>query len=320
MSKEAFLFPGQGSQKIGMADSILTHPDPELSQIARHTFEEAGDIMHEDYEAIWDGTDPGKLDRTLYTQPAIYVLSTAMDRMLRPEPELAARKPAVMVGHSLGEYSAATAAGSLPFSEGLPLVSMRGELMEEAMEIDRRRLETEHRPEDPGRMAAILGVSLKDLEELLHEKDPSLLVDIANINAPGQVIISGRQSGIDYVRSQVTGKVKELVNISIASHSPLMQPAEEVMRELLAVTTIYEPNIPLLANTSAEYLYSAKSIREELGAQMTGRVRWQESMEKLSHHGITKAVEVGPGEVLSNLAKRIDPAPHVTIFSKVITS
>ncbi len=303
MSKErlrAFVFPGQGSQKIGMGENLVNHPDPQLSKIAKRTFEEASDLLQVDYSEICF-KDPNKLlNFTRITQPALLITSISALRMLNHQDVY----PDIVAGHSMGEYSALVAANKLSFEQALRLVKARGEYMEEAGEIN------------PGKMAAILKLSVEQVQEICEET----LVSIANYNSPEQHVISGESENVLFAVSRVKEKQGKAVvlPISIASHCVLMEPAKEKMIPELDKTDFMESDIDVVANVSADLVFTAEEIRRSLANQMTGSVRWTESIKYIREKGADLFIEVGPGEVLSNLIKRIDQSAITNCAEKVL--
>lgn len=302
MSKEAFLFPGQGSQKTGMGENLVNHPDPELSRIAKHTFEEANDVLQMDYKKICFENTDGILDRTLYTQPSLLIVSTAAMRMLEHQ----GLTPDIVAGHSLGEYSALVAAHAIEFPDALKLVSERGRSMEEAMKLDREMMLNSTGEENPGRMAAILGLPLDTVEDIVNQPNSIYRSEIANINAEGQIVIAGRDSAIDNasrLTQAMRGKMRKL-NVSIASHCSLMEPAKLAMSRAVDIVDFKKPALPFVGNVSGSFVSTAEGVKRGLVDQMTGTVQWLDTMKIMVEDGVETITEVGPGEVLSNLMKR----------------
>lgn len=290
--KVAFVFPGQGSQAVGMGKDIA-----EAYPVARDTFAEADDLLgYAISEIMWNGPDE-KLASTDITQPAMYINSMATLRVIREA--LPDQHPAYYAGHSLGEFTALTAADALTFDDGLRLVRERGKLMAAAGE------------QQPGGMAAILGMQTDEVEAVLAavatETDQPLV--IANDNCPGQVVISGDQAAValGVEKAKAAGAKRAIpLNVSVATHSPLMQPASERFRELLQNTTFHEPTVPVIANVDATPLQTVNAIRAELDAQLTSTVRWQQSIAVMIEAGIDTFVEIGSNNVLTGLLRRID--------------
>jgi [acyl-carrier-protein] S-malonyltransferase len=289
----AWLFPGQGSQQVGMGRGLVdAHP------LARQTLEEADDLLGFSLSRTMLEGPKEALDDTINTQPALYVHSMALVRVGREEGLLPAA--AWAAGHSLGEYSALAAAGALTFGDGLRLVRERGRLMREAGE------------HSPGGMAAIIGLDDVLVAQLCGEASTSEEpVQVANFNCPGQVVISGAKAAIarasDLARSAGARKVVAL-DVSIAAHSPLMESARAAFARAIEDTPVENPLPPIVGNVSAMPLRAPAEIRDELLAQLTGSVRWTDSIRFLLEQGVTTFIEIGPGEVLAGLVKRIDRA------------
>jgi [acyl-carrier-protein] S-malonyltransferase len=294
----AFVFPGQGSQAVGMGKELAAAYQP-----ARQVFEQADAILGFSLsQLMWEGPD-ADLNDTVNTQPALYVHSiAAWKTFLSLFPDF---QPALMAGHSLGELSALTAAGALAFEDGLRLVRKRGELMKRAGELA------------PGGMAAILGLDIPALEKICTEASRSgEPVQVANDNCPGQVVISGAKAAveraIDLAKSAGARRAIPLA-VSIAAHSPLMATIQEEWGDAVAAAPIGDARVAIVGNVQAASLRRAQELRGDLLAQMQGRVRWTESVRNMIENGIRSFVEVGSGSVLIGLIRRIDSA--VTTFS-----
>ncbi len=289
----AFLFPGQGSQAVGMGYELA-----QAYPLARHTFEEADDLLGFSLSRLmWEGPE-AELNDTINTQPALYVHSLAAFRVLvHLYPHL---KPAAMAGHSLGELSALAAAGAFSFEDGLRLVRRRGELMKQAGE------------QHPGGMAAILNLDIPTLERICAEASTDgEVVQVANDNCPGQVVISGARAAVERAveKARVAGARRVVpLAVSIAAHSPLMQSAQAEFRRAVDETPMHDAFLPVVGNVSARLLTSAAEARADLQAQLTSRVRWTETIQWLAGNGITAFVEVGNGSVLLGLVRRILPS------------
>ncbi|GJQ52239.1 MAG: malonyl CoA-acyl carrier protein transacylase [Anaerolineaceae bacterium] len=287
----AFLFPGQGSQKVGMGKDLAAN-----DAHAKALFDEADAVLGFPFSnMMWEGPD-SQLNETVNTQPALYIHSMAAwktFKRLYPDFESAA-----FAGHSLGELSALTAAGALSFADGLTLVCMRGELMKRAGELN------------PGGMAAILGVDIPTLEKVCAEASAEgELVQVANDNCPGQVVISGHSSALEraLARAQAAGARRAMaLAVSIAAHSPLMNSIQAEWNAAVDACAIGAPKIPVIGNVHANTLTTAEELRADLKAQMQSRVRWTESIETMRAMGVKAYVETGSGEVLLGLVKRID--------------
>jgi len=290
----AFVFPGQGSQQVGMgADLAAAYP------VARATFEEADEILGLALSRLcFEG--PGvDLDDTINTQPALYVMGAALLRVL--EAELGAVRPAMVAGHSLGELTALHAAGALGFAAGLRLVRERGRLMQQAG------------AQQPGAMAAVLGLDAATVRRMCAEiaAESGQVLVLANDNCEGQLVISGERAAIDVAvpLALALGAKRAIpLAVSVASHSPLMSAISDEFRAALDATEFTSPDIPVIGNVQARPLADVPSIRAELTAQLTSTVRWTESIQYMAQAGIQSYVELGPRDVLSGLIKRIDRA------------
>ena len=282
----AFLFPGQASQYVAMGKDLAAR-FPE----ARDLFDIANDIMGADLRRICFEGPEDELRQTMYTQPAIFVHSIIVARLLTDTPSAAA-------GHSLGEYSALTAAGALRFEDGLRLVKKRGELMQESG------------TRSPGTMAAVIGAEPFLVEEACAEARGAGIVQAANFNSPGQIVISGSIEGIDKAMEVLKAKGVRIVKklpVSGAFHSPLMQYAQDEIGAVLDATDISDARYPVYANVTGEPVHDAAVIREMLFRQMTSPVLWEASMRNMLRDGVTQFVEASPGNVLQGLLKRISP-------------
>lgn len=286
----AFIFPGQGSQAVGMGkDLALQYP------AAKQAFEEADSILGFGLSKLmWEGPD-SDLNDTVNTQPALFVHSLATFRTFTHlYPDL---KPAMLAGHSLGELSALAAAGALSFEDGLRLVRKRGELMKRAGELA------------PGSMAAILGLDIPTLDKVCGEASlANELVQVANDNCPGQVVISGAKAAVERAMAgaKAAGAKRALpLAVSIAAHSPLMDSIQKEWDAAVEAAVFGALQTPVVGNVHASTLSSADEARSDVKAQMQSRVRWTDSVKVMSAQGITAFVEVGTGTVLGGLVKRI---------------
>ena len=290
----AFVFPGQGSQTVGMGKELA-----EQYPVAKETFDEADSIFGFALsEIMWNGPAEG-LNETVNTQPALYVHSVAAWRTFS---RLATPKPATVAGHSLGELSALTASGALAFADGLKLVRRRGELMKRAGELN------------PGGMAAILGVDIPTLDKICAEASTTdEIVQVANDNGPGQVVISGHKTALEraMAAAKVAGAKRAMpLAVSIAAHSPLMDSIQADWNAAVDACTMETPLIPVVGNVHGKPMLSADELRADIKAQMQSRVRWTESVQLMLTNGINSFVEAGTGEVLLGLIKRIDASTN----------
>jgi len=284
----AFLFPGQGSQAIGMGKELA-----EEFPRARDTFAEADAALGFPLTALCFEGPEEKLNLTENTQPALLACSWALARVLREDVGLA---PAWAAGHSLGEFTALVAAGTLRFADALRLVRERGRAMQEAVPVGK------------GGMAAILGLELEDIEALCAEAADGEVVAPANLNGPGQVVIAGTTAAV--ARAAAIAKdrgAKRVVELAVSApfHCALMEPAARRLEQALAEVEIKAPVIPVIANVTAEPYPGADAVRDLLVRQVTSPVRWQDCVGALERLGCGLALEVGPGSVLSGLVRRI---------------
>lgn len=293
------LFPGQGSQEVGMGRKLF-----EVSDVARNRFAQAdaalgrlGETGCCLSELCFNGPAEA-LTNTAIAQPAILTVSVICFEIFK-EQTGAAHEMVGAAGHSLGEYSANVACGSLDFIDAVKLVHLRGKYMQEAVPVGK------------GKMAAVLGVELAELEQKIAEicSDTQELVEIANINAPGQIVVAGLASSIDKLGAAFSPKVYRELQVSAPFHCRLMQPAADRLAEDLDALAIKAPLAPIVANFSALQVTNADSIRAALKAQVVGRVRWVECMERaVGELQPDLAIEFGAGKVLQGLLKRINPS------------
>jgi [acyl-carrier-protein] S-malonyltransferase len=288
----AFIFPGQGSQMVGMGKDFA-----EAYPIARETFEQADKILNLPFSKLMFEGPAEELDDTLNTQPALYICSVAILRVLQQA--LPAAQPAFAAGHSLGELTALTAAGALTFEEGVALVRLRAQLMHDAGE------------QYPGGMAALLGAEVAQVVELCEQATAQVgkPVVLANDNCPGQVVISGDKealaAALELAKAAGIRKTIPLA-VSVATHSPLMSPAQAEFSARVRVTNFQTPRVPVYANVSAQPLKTVDAIRAELEAQLTQPVRWNALTQAMIADGAQTFIEIGTKNVLAGLLRRID--------------
>lgn len=287
MNKTAFVFPGQGSQFVGMGKDLFeTFPE------ARQAFEKADDILGFSLSDLCFNGPEADLRLTVNTQPALFVTSVAFMKVL----ESRGIRPDAVAGHSVGEYAAHAAAGSLSLEDGTALIRRRGELMQAAS------------AQSPGTMAAIIGLSSEKTEEACQAAASAGIVDVANFNSPGQIVISGEKAAVEEAGriAKESGARKVIpLNVSGGFHSRLMLPTVDALAKELAGVPFSEAKIPVVANISAKYVRTPDEIRETLAKQIAGSVQWEKSIAMLIETGFDSFVEVGPGKVLSGLIKRI---------------
>lgn len=287
----AFIFPGQGSQSVGMlADLAAEYP------LIEETFAQASEALGYD---LWQLVQEGpaeKLNETQRTQPALLAASVAIYRVLEAQGVAA---PEWMAGHSLGEYSALVCSGAMDFADAIQLVAKRGELMQEAV------------PAGVGAMAAIIGLDDARVEEACAAAAGDQVVSAVNFNSPGQVVIAGHAEAVERAGEacKEAGAKRALpLPVSVPSHCALMQPAAEKLAVELGKITLRTPNVPVVNNVDVKVEREADAIRNALVRQLYSPVRWTETVQQLAEQGVTELYEIGPGKVLSGLTKRIDKA------------
>lgn len=287
----AFTFPGQGSQAVGMGRALA-----DASAEARAVFEEVDEALGEKLtDIIWNGPDD-RLTLTANAQPALMAVSLAATRALQARGVDIARHGAFVAGHSLGEYSALAAAGGLSVADAARLLRIRGTAMQQAV------------PVGEGAMAAVLGLDLEAVREVAEQASQGQVCDVANDNAPGQIVVSGHKAAIERaadIAKARGAKRAMLLPVSAPFHCALMSPAADVMARALADVDVAPPSVPIIANVAARPITEPGEIRERLVEQVTGTVRWRESVSWLAENGVTTLVEIGSGKVLTGLARRI---------------
>ncbi len=288
MSKIAFVFPGQGSQAIGMLQGFAGN------SVVQQTLTEASDALQFDLAKLIADGPKEELDLTTNTQP---VMLTAAVAMCRAWIAAGGKAPALVAGHSLGEYSALVVAGVIPFKDAVPLVLFRAKAMQEAV------------PVGQGGMAAILGLSDADVIAVCAEAAQGEIVEAVNFNAPSQVVIAGHKAAIERACeiAKAKGAKRALVlAVSAPFHSSLLKPASDRLREYLAGVVFCAPQIPLINNVDVAIISDVDGIKDALVRQAANPVRWVESVQKMAAEGVTDVVECGPGKVLAGLTKRIN--------------
>ena len=289
--KIAFMFPGQGSQAVGMGASLAAS-----HQAARHVFDEVNDALGENLFAIMQDGPDDLIRMTRNAQPALFATSMAAVRVLETELGMTLPEKGMMAaGHSLGEYAALAASGSLAIADAARLLRQRGDAMQQAV------------PLGEGAMAAILGADEDQITQILTGAEASGLVQIANDNAPGQIVISGAARAVDAAIDLAKGAgLRRAIKLPVSApfHCDLMAPAAEVMKEALSSVSMENTKIPIYCNVTAAAEQDAHALRANLVTQVTARVRWRESLLAMQDAGATLFVELGTGKVLSGLVKR----------------
>lgn len=286
MTNFSFIFPGQGSQAVGMMADFNGHP------LIKSTFNEASQILNVDFWKM--ATEPNEeIHQTIHTQPILLAAGIATWRVWQSKTD---RLPSYLAGHSLGEYTALVASNAMEFKDALKLVKYRAEVMQKAV------------PEGVGAMAAILGMPDSDVMDACKEAQENEVVEAVNFNSPGQVVIAGNvlavERAIEIVKSK-GAKRAILLSVSVPSHCSLMQKASEELKEYLTNITIKKPNIPVIHNVDVMEHHDANEIKDALSKQLCHPVRWVDIIEKIALNKISDIAECGPGKVLTGLTKRI---------------
>lgn len=288
MTQFAFVFPGQGSQTVGMLTELAaTYP------LVEETFREASDALGYD---LWQLVSQGpaeELNKTWQTQPALLAASVAIYRVWQQQ---GGEQPVLMAGHSLGEYSALVCAGVLNFADAVKLVELRGKLMQEAV------------PEGTGAMQAIIGLDDAAIRKACEESAQGQVVSPVNFNSPGQVVIAGNKEAVERAGAacKAAGAKRALpLPVSVPSHCALMKPAADKLAVALESITFNAPAVPVINNVDVKAETDAAAIRHALVRQLYSPVRWTESVEAMAAQGVTQLLEMGPGKVLTGLTKRI---------------
>ena len=289
--KTAFVFPGQGSQAVGMGKDL-----------AEKYLDQANQILGFDLKKLCFEGPEEELKKTEITQPAILTVSVAAFEWLKSKN---APLPAAVAGHSLGEYSALVAASALSFQDAVKIVRLRGKFMQEAV------------PLGEGSMAAIIGLSKEMVEDCCRKASSKGVVAAANLNSPGQIVISGKKEAVEEAArlcKEAGAKRTVTLQVSAPFHSSLMQPAAEKLQAELDQIEIKDAKIPVVANAIADYAFKKEEIRDLLIKQVTRPVLWEDSIKKMLADGITSFIEVGPGKVLSGLTQRINRKVEVKTY------
>ncbi len=288
MTQLAFVFPGQGSQTVGMLSELAaSYPQVEA------TFREASDALGYDLWQLVSNGPAEELNKTWQTQPALLAASVAIYRVWQQQ---GGKQPALMAGHSLGEYSALVCAGVLDFADAIKLVELRGKLMQEAV------------PEGTGAMQAIIGLDDAAIRKACEESAQGQVVSPVNFNSPGQVVIAGNKEAVERAGAacKAAGAKRALpLPVSVPSHCALMKPAADKLAVALENIPFNAPSVPVVNNVDVKCESDAAAIRHALVRQLYSPVRWTESVEFMASQGVTQLLEMGPGKVLTGLTKRI---------------
>jgi [acyl-carrier-protein] S-malonyltransferase len=292
MTQYAWMFPGQGSQAVGMGEALAQHP------AGREVFQRADEALGFALSKLCFEGPESELTLTANTQPAILTCSIAALRVLQAETSATA---AVCLGHSLGEFSALVAAGALKFEDAVRLVRLRGEAMQAAV------------PAGVGAMAAIIGLAVEELDALCLEAAQGEVVSPANENGGGQIVVAGHAGAVDRLVALAKSRKARGIPLKVSApfHCALMQPAADRLAEALADIEVSDPTIPVVTNVEAEPNTDGARVASLLVQQVTHRVRWEASVRKVVHMGVTEALETGHGKVLAGLVRRIDKTLRV---------
>ncbi len=298
--KIAFVFPGQGSQYVGMGKDIYEH-----YPVAKEVFQQASDALGYDVANLCFNGPVEELNRTFRTQPCILTVSSALNRVLK-EKDI---QPSVVAGHSLGEYSALVAAEVISLEDSVSLTEKRGRFMQEAV------------PEGKGLMAAILGLDREKVDEICNSLISGYAA-AANYNCPGQIVIAGERTAVEEaieLCKSAGAKRAIALAVSVPSHCKLMTGASERLGELLGTIELKDPFIPLVNNADAKFLKTAEEIKPSLIRQLNSPLLWEDSIKAIYASGIDTFIEVGPGKILTGLIKRIVPEAKILNFEDTKT-
>ena len=293
----SLIFPGQGSQSVGMGKEFYEKYD-----LVKSLFKEADDALNMPLSKIILEGPKDELDLTVNTQPAIFLISYSIFQILQKEFNIDLNKAKYFAGHSLGEYSAISCAGYLDFQDTIKILKIRGNAMQNSI------------PNGEGGMTAVLGTTIENVENLLKENQNSFKVEIANDNSEGQIVLSGRIKDLNSLSSLLKEKKIKNIRLPVSApfHCSLMNKATEIMREELSKLNFKKGVNPLISNITADEIFNADELKDLLVKQIENRVRWRESIINMINKGINQFIEIGPGKVLSSLVKRINKEVKVS--------
>ena len=287
----SILFPGQGSQNVGMGKELFQNFD-----YVKNYFNEANELLNKNLTNIIFNGPKDELDQTENTQPAIFLISYSIFKVIEKETQFNIKQAKYFAGHSLGEYSALCCADALSFKQTIKLLKYRGQSMQNAV------------PNGKGGMMAILGQSLEDVTKMFKDNENKFLCYIANDNSNGQIVVSGEKKNLQNLEQELIIKKIKFINIPVSApfHSPLMKNATDKMKGLILETKFNDPIIDIISNVTANPLNIADDIKKYLIQQIEKPVRWRESINNMISLGVNNFIEMGPGKILSGLVKRID--------------
>ena len=290
------IFPGQGSQSIGMGKEFFNKFD-----IVKGLFKEADEVLNIPLSKIILEGPKEELDLTVNTQPAIFLISYSIYQVIKQEFKIDLNKAKFFAGHSLGEYSALACAGYLDFQDTIKILKIRGDAMQNSV------------PKDEGGMTVVLGASIENIEKILKENKDKFIVEIANDNSEGQIVLSGKTQDLENLGFVLKeNKIKNIkLPVSAPFHCSLMSKATEVMKEELSKLKFKKGINPLISNITADEIFNSDEFKDLLIKQIENRVRWRESVIYMIDKGVNQFIEIGPGKVLSNLVKRINKKTNV---------
>ena len=287
----SILFPGQGSQNIGMAKELFQ----EFNYVKEY-FSHADELLGKNLSEIIFNGPKSELDKTENTQPAIFLVSYSFFKIIEKETPFEIMKAKYFAGHSLGEYSALCCAGSINFDQAIILLKKRGEAMQNAL------------PNRDGGMTAVLGSRIEEIKNILNENKNKFSCFVANDNSNGQIVMSGKINELQFFSEELKKKNIKFVNLSVTApfHCPLMKAATDKMKDVIMNTEFKDPLVPIVSNVTAKPLKNSVEIKKLLIEQIEKPVRWRESIENIIDQGVNNFIELGPGKILSGLVKRIN--------------